>query len=496
MSGKLYKSILAAVAVVLLVGVSLLQKELTRERQELGLTRYTELKGAPPVLALTTVALGGFRGLVSNALWIRANELQENDKYFEMVQLADWITKLEPHFTQVWLVQAWNMAYNISVKFKDPEDRWRWVERGIELLRDEGLRYNPNDVLIHRELAWFFQHKMGQNMDDAHILYKQEWANEMNKVIGRGKINFDELMNPTTEDAIRRSILLTNKYKMNPVLMKKCDELYGPLEWRLPEASAIYWAAEGLENAKLNERQIKQDDLITLRRVIYQSMQMSFQRGRLVRVALEKADKVIDFAPNLEIVPKVSAAYEQAMIDDPKNRDHIETAHRNFVKDAVYFFYTYNREADAIKWYKYLIQKYPDKPLLDNAPESMPGTLSVEEYAIARIQDEVNSPGHDKAEAIIKGLETTALMSLATGEDDRFTGMERLAQKILDKYNVKISTRQGPLYIPPLKEIRQEVLKSLLGGGLPEELAAQLATKTGQSMPKPAPPETPPPAGK
>ena len=98
------------------------------------------LENAPPVLAFTTVALGGFRGLIANALWIRANDLQEEDKYFEMVQLADWITKLQPHFTTVWVHQAWNMAYNISIKFNDMNDRWLWVLRGIELLRDRGLR--------------------------------------------------------------------------------------------------------------------------------------------------------------------------------------------------------------------------------------------------------------------------------------------------------------------------------------------------------------------
>ena len=104
------------------------------------------------MLAFTTVALGGFRGLISNLLWIRANDLQIDDKFFEAAQLADWITDLEPHFAQVWAFQAWNMAYNISVKFKenapgDYSDRWRWVQRGIELLRDEGLRYNPDERL-------------------------------------------------------------------------------------------------------------------------------------------------------------------------------------------------------------------------------------------------------------------------------------------------------------------------------------------------------------
>jgi hypothetical protein len=50
------------------------------------------------------------------------------------------------------------------------------------------------------------------------------------------------------------------------------DGQYGPLDWRLPEAHAIYWAALGLEKAKENPDKVKGDDLITLRRIIYQSM--------------------------------------------------------------------------------------------------------------------------------------------------------------------------------------------------------------------------------
>ena len=152
------------------------------------------LQNAPPALAFTTVALGGFRGLISNFLWIRANDLQQDDKFFEAAQLSDWITQLEPTFTQVWLFQAWNMAYNISVKFKenapgDYTDRWHWVERGIKLLRDDGLRYNPNSILIYRELGWLFQHKMGQNLDDGNMFYKVEWANEMRPFFGPNGTN-------------------------------------------------------------------------------------------------------------------------------------------------------------------------------------------------------------------------------------------------------------------------------------------------------------------
>src|SRR6185503_7689355 len=109
MSGRLKKIVLLIVAAVLITGAGTLQKSLNHDRDTLGLTHVEGLTNAPPVLAFTTVALGGFRGLISNMLWIRAAELQENDKFFEMSQLADWITKLEPHFSIVWTHQAWNM---------------------------------------------------------------------------------------------------------------------------------------------------------------------------------------------------------------------------------------------------------------------------------------------------------------------------------------------------------------------------------------------------
>ena len=194
MSGSRKKSVLlCALVAVLLTGVAQVQKSLNRDRQRLGLTRVEPLQNAPPALAFTTVALGGFRGLIANVLWIRSNDLQDEDKFFEAMQLADWITKLEPHFPQVWAYMAWNMAYNISVKFKDAADRWRWVRAGFELLRDEGVRYNPNETLIYRELAWIYQHKMGHNLDDANVFYKLAWRDEMARVFGSQVACRDEI---------------------------------------------------------------------------------------------------------------------------------------------------------------------------------------------------------------------------------------------------------------------------------------------------------------
>jgi hypothetical protein len=249
---------------------------LNRERAQLGITRIEPLENAPPMLALTTQVLGGFRGLIANALWIRASQLQEEGKYFEMVQLADWITKLEPHIVQVWLVQSWNMSFNISVKFSDHGDRWRWVQRGMELLRDEALRYNPDQPLLFAELAWLYQFKMGQNLDDAHPYYKAAWAREMMDVFGGQRPDFEHLIAPRNADEQARARLLRERYKLDAGLMRDLNEQYGPLDWRLPEAHAVYWASVGMMRAK------KEDDVRRLRTAVYQSMQLSFQRGRLV----------------------------------------------------------------------------------------------------------------------------------------------------------------------------------------------------------------------
>lgn len=486
MSYKLKSALLLAFAALLLVGAGFVQQSLNRDRDQLGLTRVQPLENAPPVLAFTTVALGGFRGLISNALWMRASDLQDEDKFFEMAQLADWITKLEPHFVHVWLVQAWNMAYNISVKFKETSpgqfpDRWRWVKAGIELLRDDGLRFNPNETLIYRELAWFFQHKMGHNLDDAASYYKQQWANDMAKVFAKKKPDLDELIHPQTADQQDRARLLRETYKMDPQFMKEVDQRYGPLEWRLPEAHAVYWAALGLKKAQENPSRIKEEDLITLRRVIYQSMLLSFHRGRLV---LNPFARVFEFGPNLDIIPKVNLAYEQAAREDEKNRDHIQKAHRNFLRDAVYFLYMYNRLADAAQWYKYLSTEYPNKMLLDGKTNSLPANLTLDQYAVARVQEDVSdSGGRDRTQGIVEGLLVNSYRSMAADEDGPAAGFKLLALRLWEAYQSQMPReRMAVIGLRPFEDIDQEIRARMLDPkeGEPFEVRAVLRAKLGE----------------
>lgn len=158
----------------------------------------------PPQVALG-IAMGAFRGLFVNYLWIRANDLKEAGKYFEAVDLAKTITRLQPRFPKVWQFHAWNLAYNISVATQTQQERWNWVQSGIRLLRDEGIPANPNDISLHRELAWIYLHKVQGYMDDAHHYYKRQVAREFTILLGAPpNLTFEQRATP---QASRRAFI-------------------------------------------------------------------------------------------------------------------------------------------------------------------------------------------------------------------------------------------------------------------------------------------------
>jgi hypothetical protein len=471
-----YKAGLVLAMAGLFTLVSFTQNHLNVSREKLGLTRVAPLENAPPMLAFTTVALGGFRGLIANMLWLRATDLQEEDKYFEMVQLSDWITKLQPHIVTVWVHLAWNMAYNISIKFNDPKDRWPWVRRGIELLRDEALKYNPNEVLIYRELAWFFQHKMGADLDDAHGYYKYIWVQDMDHVLGRGRIDWPELLNPQTPETKEKVNILRERYKMNPEWMKEVDDRYGPLEWHLPETHAIYWAYLALE--KTDKKKLKKDDLVQCRRVIFQSMQLAFRRGRLVYPD-KSSDKFI-YAPNLDIVQQANKAYLEMMDfeEDPNMKNNIGNAHKNFLKWATYYLYVYGRKTDAGHWWKVMHERYP---------KATPEGQDLEEYALDRAQETVGETSHDDAEAVIEGFIKYGYYYMVTDDDPSISANYFLfAKKFRDRFQEAVTSKSvNRVGLPELDKIKDEVRDQLLAGD--PNFAAILRTKLG--MP-PASPES------
>jgi hypothetical protein len=448
------------------------------------------LINAPPLVAFTTVALGGFRGLLADILWLRSARLQEEGRYFELVQLADWITKLEPRFTSVWAYHAWNLSYNISVLLDRPEERWRWVRHGIHLLRDEGLRYNPGDARLLYELGWLFQHKVAGDLDNAHLFYKRAWADEMRRLwdgptpdygnlilaaatreelikrpgaaetiaalqaAGRNPFSFariDESRIAPEDDPLRslggrelvdhlRRRLMEDHYKLDPLTMREIDARYGPLDWRLPQAHALYWAWLSRRVAR------REFDHVSADRMIFQSLADAFRQGNLY---YNPERDLFILSPNPALTPRVQAAYEEALTRHTDN-ESIKTAHANFLREAIVIRYTFNHVAEARSLFEELRSRYPDET----------NGQSFEDFVHDQFLSRQSRMSTADARAIIEGALYQSEFWRFADDADRAAGFARLARLTWDRHQARISASpemQQRLSLPPFEEIRRLV---------------------------------------
>ena len=183
-----------------------------------------------PMAELVVAGLGGFRGIAAEVIWFRADRLKDEGRYGELAQLASWLTFLEPHTPEIWSYSAWNLAYNVSVAMSTPADRWRWVKAGLRLLLDDGLRLNPSDPLLYKELSQMFYNKIGGGMPDACTAYYCErWKDEIEAAQASGD---------------------WSSVRLDPEKMREIDMAYGSQDWTSPLASALYWAHLGLSYAQ------------------------------------------------------------------------------------------------------------------------------------------------------------------------------------------------------------------------------------------------------
>ena len=182
----------------------MLSPTINQQRVDRQLTYDLEVgSDANPSYTLAA-SLGSFRGVLINILWQRSEALKQEGKFFESNNLAQYITTLQPRFPDAWDIQAWNMAYNISVKTKTAEERWDWVNKGMVLLRDRGIPNNPNAVVLYRSIAWILGHKMAGQTDDMHYYYKARMAETWQTVLGLPNPGWD--WKPEFQDPAKRPL--------------------------------------------------------------------------------------------------------------------------------------------------------------------------------------------------------------------------------------------------------------------------------------------------
>ncbi len=375
-------------------GVSALVPPINSERTSAGLVVADLSSSAEPGLVFGPLLAVGRAPLV-DYLWMRATNLKDEGRFFDAFQLAETIGRLQPRFAAVWSFNAWNMAYNISVTFRSPEERWRWVRNGIELLRDQGIKHNPRNVRMYKELSWIFFHKVGDYMDEMHMYYKLQLALLVEDILGPGPepdwtglaaaplqwkdlvadpkvAELARLFKKAGEDVSQPSIylgllqrsklspdvheLMTKKsygesrhriemfwrakrlrdeLKIDPVRVIKLREVFGPLDFRVADSQSLYWANLGVEISSGNRLALDIDKLNTDRIEVY-CLQNLFRRGRLIMSPNAAEGEYPMLLPDVRFADKMRDAFIAVSNNYPKQPGQ-GVVHENFKSAMINF---------------------------------------------------------------------------------------------------------------------------------------------------------------
>ena len=476
-------------------------------------------EGTSPTVAFSMMALGGFRGLIADILWIRASDLQQKGRYYELVQLSDWILKLQPKSAAAAAHMGWNMAYNVSVACKRPEDRWFWVRTGIRHMQ-KAVDLNPNDPSVYSELAWIYQHKLGNVLDDAHQFYKRTMARELLSIYGSHYPDWEAWAgSPATEKALRETfpddspawiaLLNYNKgdlsrllrdFKLNrgklpeelteklspedasvltyylrrkwlkeewnivPEIVLAINNEYGKLDWLLPESYGIYWAYEGLNHTPGRKN-------MPLSRHILQSLVVSFHYGRML---LPKDNEASDFfllVPNTDVAEATDRLTKEILKSDEYSHVPFEALYENFLIDAVVTLYTYSQKEMAAQFYRKLRTETKNKEAKK---------LSLDQFVILQWEDDVRSGSFKQTANELNGLLFTSCLLLGFGDYENAESNLALAKLVYDIFE-KEHAGLDRVKLPPFDEMKAMTARAIVEN-FPPEIADRVRAELREDL--------------
>ena len=477
-------------------------------------------EGTSPTVAFSMMALGGFRGLIADILWIRASDLQQKGRYYELVQLSDWILKLQPKSAAAAAHMGWNMAYNVSVACKREEDRWFWVRTGIRHMQ-KAVDLNPNDPSVYAELAWIYQHKLGNVLDDAHQFYKRTMARELLSIYGSHYPDWEAWAeSPATEKALRETfpdgspawIALLNynngdlsrlfrEFKLNrgklpeelkeklspedasvlvyylrrkwlkeewniaPEIVLAINNEYGKLDWLLPESYGIYWAYVGMQRSPGKS--------LPLTRLTLQSLVASFNYGRML---LPKENEISDFfllVPNTGVIDTARELYKEVLTSQEYAHGPFEALYENFLIDSVVTLYTYSQKEQAAKLYQ---------ELRNDTKNGNSKKMTLDQFVLNEWEDDIVSSDFKQIGNELEGLLFTSCLLIGYGDRDAAADHLALALRVYNAYQ-KQHEGYDRVLLPPFNEMKARTAQAIIEN-YPPEIANRLRAELEEDLKK------------
>jgi len=346
-----------------------------------------------------------------------------------------------PQGTTQEVIDAFAPLADESLLDKDSQRQGREViqkEKLSELLKDPKVRAYAD------ELA-----KVGLKIDQDFLAAYNLWS--LDDAVGAVRIRSPQPRNELEHAVYRvindpqyasargrvlamlRAQILWNVYRMDPAFMLELMKHYGPLDWRLPQPTGLYWLLLGRKVC--DQKSLDDIDVLNTQRNAFNCLKELTWRGRLTMIDARprtSGQDAITLEPvrvesqmelpnirlyrlaDLRYVKPVHQAYLKNIarqVKDAKTRfkvNQFRDGHINYLAGAIKGLYASYHRREAQKYYDYIRKNY-------EPPGPNWQYRDVGEYVLNELRQD-DQPIRDLAESQVALATMTAYVALARDE--------------------------------------------------------------------------------
>jgi hypothetical protein len=252
-------------------------------------------------------------------------------------------------------------------------------------------------------------------------------------------------------DLALRHRWLLNHYRLKPELVAHINRTLGDLDWRLPEAHAIYWATLAYREWRKSGDELKAR---RCERMILESLHAALRGGSLVASNVWDTE-VLETRPNLNVVDSCRKAYEDYLAKYGEGT--IRGAYGDFLVDAVVCLYKDGFRARAKEYFAIARKRCGSR---------VKGDLDT--LVLKEIEAEIKAVSYNRWMSAVQGYVIHSCFSLANRRHEESAAYERTAKSVYDWFD-----RRGRGGFAPYSQLKANAIRYCLET-FPPELSAAL----------------------
>lgn len=302
---------------------------------------------------------------------------------------------------------------------------------------------------------------------------------------------------------VRKKAITSDELNMDPAVMRRYAERFGPIDWRHPGAHNLYWSQLGLERLKAEDGR-QMDNEINTKRNVLNALERLAHSGQVVYVPAPSAgDSFISFLPGWNYWLAYDDYFQRDVLDDPRHssqalEESFAGGHRSKMNTAIAATYAFGDEAAADMLYRRMHERVKDNPAIRPEYE-----VPLSDFAFRQYQASMDQP--QIVRGLIIGLITQSITDTVVHRNPKKAEAElALSRRIFDEYRRLNPNPNDPLYkeVPDYEMLHITSVASFVAGSagpaglqsvplslragvyrtLPDEIKAMIYLQSGRDL--------------